>query len=266
MNPITKALDEIQFSIPKQILNHVFVSQSLQQQCNTVISLDTRIREEVLEKRVFVDINIHGGTEAYIDLKSPVLTNYTDPFTAIYNIPDELTQNRPIVQVYSVHFAILGYQNGGFATGYSESSLGGEVRRVLDSAVRTPPAATSYLNLIAHNTVMARYVTQPYRSAFLRCRLGSDNALSEIRPQTIPDFAELCVLATKAYIYNEMLIPMDQGQLSGGQTLGVFRDKISEYSDANDMYREKLRRWKKISVFNDPEAHRRLIRSIVGAP
>lgn len=265
MNPITKALDEIRFSIPAEILNQVFINEDMRG-CGVAISMETRIREQVLEPRVFVDIDIKGGTEAFLPLDNPVRAEYADPYTVIYHIPDEVVQNRPIVQVYSVHFAILGYQNAGMALHYTESPLAAETRRVLDSAMRVPPAATSYLNLIAHNTIMARYVYLPYKTAFMRVRLGSDNALSHIRPQAYHAFAELCVLATKAYIYNKMFVRIDLGQLSGGQQLGTFREVIMNYADANEMYLDKLKRWSKLSVFNDPEAHRRHIRTIVGAP
>jgi len=59
---------------------------------------------------------------------------------------------------------------------------------------------------------------------------------------------------------------MDQGQLSGGQMLGAFKEIVMNYADAEQMYREALRRWSKIAVLNDPEAHRRHIRTIVGNP
>ena len=263
MNPITKALDEIRFSIPAEILNQTFITQALQ--CGaSMVSLETRIRESVLEPRVFVDMDLRGGTEAFIPMENPVRAEQTDPYTVIYHIPNEVVQNRPIVQVYSVHFAVLGYQNAGMALTHSQSPLASETQRVLDSAMRTPPAMTSYLNLIASNTVMARFVYLPYKSAFMRVRLGNDNALSHIRAQAVPDFAKLCVLAVKAYIYNTMMVVIDQGQLSGGQMLGVFKDTVMNYADADQMYQDALRRWGKISILNDPEARRRHIRTVTG--
>lgn len=263
MNPIMKALSEIRATIPQQILREVFLTEDMLRY-GAGISLDTRIREKVLDARVLVDIDIQGGTDAYIPLDHPVKSEYVDPYTVVYQIPDEVTQNRPIVQVYSLHFGILGYQNAGMALHYTESVLGAELRKVLDSAMRIPPAVTSYINLIAHNTFMVRFVYLPYTAAFMRCRLGNDEALAFIGTQSIPAFAKLCVHATKAYIYNEMIIPMDQAQLSGGQTLGAFRDKIMEYSEAEEQYQEQLKRWQKIMrCFNDGESRRRHIRTIM---
>jgi hypothetical protein len=264
MNPISKAMDEIIWEIPPQILQQVFVTQEMAT-CGELISMETRIREAVINPRVLVDIDLYGMTEDFIPLDLPVQTRYIDPYTVVYQIPDEMTQNRPITQAYSIHFGIVGYQAGGQALNYTESSMGSEARKVLDAAKRTPPAQTSYINLIAHNTIMTRFVYLPYAAAYLRCRLGNDEALSTIRYTAIPDFAALCVLAVKAYIYNTMRIPMDQAFLSGGQQLGSFSGAVLEWADCAQLYKDALKRWKKISIFNDPEARRRHLRSITGA-
>jgi len=263
MNPLTKAIDEIRYNIPKEVLNQAFITQDMTT-CGALISLETRIREAVLEPRVLVDMDLIGGTETFIDLRAPVRSEYIDPFTVIYYIPDEMTQNRAIVQAYSIHFGILGYTNAAHAMSYADSTLGSEMRKVLDSAMKVPPAATSYLNLIAHNTIMCRFAYMPYSAAFMRCRLGNDEQLSNIRPTIIPEFAKLCVLAVKAYIYNTTTIPMGQAYLSGGQALGVFQDIVMGFSDAEQMYQDQLKKWKKLMVYADPEAKRRYLRTIVG--
>lgn len=263
MNPITKAIDEIMFEIPPEILNYVFVTQEMQG-CGYPLSMETIMRERVIEARVNVDLDLYGGTEDYVPLGPPVVSEYIDPYTVVYYIPEEVLQNRPIRQLYSVHFGVLGYQNAGQALRYSESPLGSEMRKVLDSAIRTPPAATSYLNLINPNTFMVRFVYLPYTSAFLRCRLGVDSELNFLRPTSIPLYAELCVHAIKAYIFTKTRIPMDQAFLSGGQQLGAFRDTIQEWAGENQEYREKMKKMKKIMLnFNDPEARRRHLRTIL---
>lgn len=265
MNPITKAIDEIRFSIPPQILNEAFLRRE-HNLAMQLVSLDTIIREQVLEPRVMVDIDLHGGTETYLPLSNPVRSDKPDPYTVIYHIPDEVTQNRPIVQVFTVHFGILGFHNAGLALHAGHTSMDAANRQVLDSAQQSTPAQTSYLNLIAHNTVMARFVYMPRQHAYLRCRLGNDNALSHIRPQAFPAFSEMCVNATKAWIYNQLNIRIDQGQLSGGQMLGTFREVVQNYADAEERYQENLRGWKKQMVWNDPEVSRRFHRTLIGLP
>lgn len=265
-NAMVKALDDIEWEIPPEILK-AFFSRDDFYLCSSPVSNRTRVQEQIIESKVLVDMDLVGGVEDYISLEAPVKCEYIDPMTVMYQIPDHLTQNRPIRQIYTVHFGILNYSVATGVLRSPESAMGGEMRKVLDSALRTPPAATSYINLINHNTFIVKFTFLPYSAAFIRCRLGNDEALNFIRPQSILDFADLCVLATKAYIYNNYRIKIGQAYLSGGQELGEFGDAVKEYSSAQEEYKAKLKVWKNISQnFNDPEARRRTLRTLVGAP
>ncbi len=263
MNPFMKAMDEIRFRIPPQILATAFTAKELVG-CGAAVSIESLIRGAVIEPRVLVDLDLNTGSDTFISLGAPVRSEYVDPFSMIYYIPEEVTQNRPIVQAYSIHFGIMGYQNTGMVMTHNEGSLNAEVRKVFDAAQRAAPASTSYLNVIAHNTIMVRFVYMPYANAFMRCRLGHDEELSTIRTPAIPAFANLCVLAVKAYIYNEMIMAIGQAFLSGGQAFGEFQQAIDRWQDAEQMYQDALQEFKGMWVYVDPEAKRRYLRAITG--
>ena len=62
MNPITKALSELKFRIPKPILEKAFLPKKTWGGLHhkTPVSLDYRIREAVIDARVMVGAQVRG--------------------------------------------------------------------------------------------------------------------------------------------------------------------------------------------------------------
>lgn len=266
MNILAKALDEIKFSIPMEILRAAF-QDDLHNWRQAPVSIDQRIHEKVIKPRVLIDANIVGGQEVIISL-GQILPKYNDTHTIIYEVPPTLTGYREIVSVLSVGYlpftsvGAMGALSGPMITpgcGNDLMSAGARVGMAMSSI---PMVTNATADLIGYNTVLIR---DQYRSSplyQLRCMLSNEANLSNINPRSYHKFAQLCVLAVKAYIYNTLIIKIDQAYLAGGQELGALKSYVENLSDSNENYLTFLReQWQKTAMMNDQVSHTRFIRS-----
>jgi len=270
---IQKALDEIFFQIPIEVLQLAFTSQNIfltQRQ----VSIPAMIREEVIERRVRIDLDCAGASQVAIPLTG-LVPEYLDQYTRVFIIPASLTDGRSISATLSVSFGqygMYGYPNA-LSQGQFSAGMPGTDQSVLTNMIdnlnnaRRPIAQVSSANvrLIAENTVMITEVIQPTAELYLNCLLGSDQELTHIQPPYWPMFSELVVWATKAYVYRKLNIQLDTGALVGGQGLGRIREVVDGYSDAEqtyqDMRREKLG---KMLFLNDPTRRKQHLRLLIG--
>jgi len=263
MNPVTYALNQVRYEIPREVLEKVFISQ-FNYQLRNPISLDSRIREEVIVPRVFTDCNIMGGTETFIRLNG-LPREDVDAFTYIYRIPKTLTQGRTITSALSVTFgegAVVGATN---LVPMHGNALLDAASGLLNTSSPIPIISSAKVKLIAENTIMIADNMSLPTNIFLRCWLENDTTFNHINPRSYPQFAKLVLLAVKAYIYVNAMIPMDKGEIFGGNQLGRFKEVVDSYSDANEMYATHLKEvWGKVAILNDFDAHRRHLQMITG--
>jgi hypothetical protein len=268
MNPILKSLDEVKFRIPSAILREAF-SSAMHRWKDTPVSIDEQITNLVIKNRVLVDCNLVGGTEVLIPLDN-LEVKRVDTYTSIYNIPKALTQGRTIMSVLSVGYASTSLQGmaGGLGgvrpNSVTPTTMAGMA--MMDAMSPMPIASSAKVQLIAENTIMVRDISPLTQSGYLRCVLANDDNLNHIQMRSIPAFCRLVELATKSYVYNELIIKIGSAQLSGGQDLGVFKEKIEGYSDSEELYQEHLNTvWAKVAYMNDRETFNRYLKMQVGA-
>lgn len=263
MGAIQKAIQEVKYAIPEEILTEVFLKREFGQTALPV-SLDTMIREKVIDARVMVDCNLLGGTQVELPLHG-VTPEKVDVYKTIYRIPMSVTQNRVISRVLSLTIGQSTMLNTSYmgVEGYSqilEASQG-----MMKAQAGIPVVSTAYIRLIAENTVLiSDYLSVP-RASFLRCYLENDDEFSQLNSMTYPHFSHLVELAVKAYIHVKADIRTGMGRLVGGMELGRFREIIDSYADANELYKEFLRdTWTRVMAMDDTRTRERILRSIVG--
>lgn len=264
MSAVQYALDRICATIPPQIRKLAFNPPSRFGNFRAPISEQAGIREKVIYGRVMRDAELQGGREVYIPLIN-VNPEYQDNFRVIYRIPDEVTNGATIIVPLNVTFGegtIMGTTNMGMR---GSSPMLDAASGVLSSHLPIPLVSSAYLRLLGRNVVMIEDNLSVPRDIFLKAIVTYDEELSNISPRSWHRFGDLCVLGCKAYIYNEMDIAIDEGQIQGGYNIGRIRDRISEYADAEQMYQEFLKtQWPQVAIFSDFERRKRHLKMISG--
>lgn len=272
MDLITIALDRVGFEIPQEVLRYTFsptrydpAKAGLIRDYSTGISNDTVIRRQVIDARVLVDINLCTGVELFIPLNN-VESERIDNWTYVYRIPKELTQGRSITIPYGLSYG-QGHTLGNVGVISEDRSMVLEAAAgLMASNAAWTQIQTAYVTLVADNTVEVTNMNRVPGICYLRCLVSHDPNLANIPPHYYDKFTELVILAVKAYIYTRTIIPLDEGAIRGGASLGRIREIVDSYADSNQMYKEYLRdNWRKAGVMANTAQHRRLMRYAVGS-
>lgn len=261
MNLITKAVRDIQFAIPREILKMAYlessVYQSIGQFSRRVISLDEAIRETTVVPRVVVDSNIVSGQTVMVSLEglTPI---QVDGDNYIYQIPDNRVNNRTIMSCLSVNYyrteLMAGHSYGSVPSVLPNggAELSSSTARAMDSRSSIPVISTSDCRVVAHNTVMVRNQLRSALVTQARCVLEHDEELQNISLSSAPIFSKLCTFAAKSHVYNELNIKLDRGRIDRGHEIGAVKSVIESYSDAEENYWTVLQEeWSGVAAHSD---------------
>lgn len=258
MNALQEAVSRVRHVVPLQILEDAFIDPR-HRGFGLPVSLDEQILNKVIRSRVMADCSLIGGTEITVPLDGLKTDSYDAGRLSVYIIPKSHTQGRNIINPLNIQFSRIA---GAAASGaqFQSSQMLQTARGMLSSNQPPPITSTARVRLIAENTILVENsgIIQP--NSFLRCIVEHDENLSGIQPSSFHTFFQLVEYAVKAYIYNKLILNIGQARLSGGQELGVYRDIVDSYSDANELYTEFLREnWAETSLLNDDDSKRRAI-------
>lgn len=261
---VEKAISEVKFEIPPEILDLVFLKKAYYYR-DRPTNLDREIIKKVIAPRVMVDSSLIAGTDYIVPLLD-IYREMTEEWMAIYRVPKEFTDNRSIMSVLSIMYLNpyqVSAQAGPAVCGWS--GLMATSQAILDAMSPIPNFSSSEVTLEGENTILIRDARILPQFSYARCILSYDEYMSNVNPRAYLYFAKMVVLATKAYIYNNRIIPMDRGELTAGVTLGAIKEVIDSYSDANQMYEEYRKDvMRKVLYMNDDQQKRRHLVRLVG--
>lgn len=266
MGILQKAVEELKYRIPSNILTAAFNNYNEEGWRRAPVSLDELIISKLIRPRVIMDTNLVGGETIMVPLEG-LMPEYVDNYTRIVIIPPDRINSRTIMSVLSAHYLPYGYSFNNLNSptamaGYgSVNDVTSVAQRVNNSFSNVPPLSSAMTQLVSNNTVLIRdklYITNIYS---IRCVVSNDENLENINPRSWHVFCKLCELATKSYIYNNLVMRIGSAYLAGGQELGIFKELVDEYRDSEELYQTELReKWQKVNYMNSTEEYSRFLR------
>lgn len=262
-NAITYALNELNFSISRELLEISFITDE-DRKSFIPVSVESQIRKRIIENKVLVDCNLYHGTTMHVPL-SDLIPHRKDDFTVTYEIPKSRTAGRPIMAAIAVTYGNSFPANATFGNMPGRSALSDAAAQVLNSHSQIPLVSTAAVDLVGDNVICVRDTIIVPTQLWLDCRVANDEAMNHLQPANFGSFAYLVELATKAWIYTNVRIPMDMGRIHGGSDLGRIREELDSFSEALRDYRTFVEEdYGQVSVMNDGYEHERYLRIIVG--
>ena len=243
---ITYLLSWVYRSIPKEVIHYAFVPNS--QLSLMRESLDYSIRDKVIDNWVLKDTNITSGQETVVDIRYAKVKDKLGG--SIIEIPMTETAGRQIITALSVVYSL--------SSSYMPRT-GNEISNAMTGPIQVSHARCQ---VVGPNVV---YVEGGIMSGtrYLRCILENDPDFNNIQKPSLKFLGQMCAMAAKAHIYNETTVTIDNAPVIHGVSYAKVAEIIDGYSDALEIYEDMLTRWSKISMMQDRESHRRLVKAIM---
>lgn len=274
MDIVRSAIAEVKRRINRHVLDKAFLKPNSWYQINAQATVEDQINTLVIRPRVMFDCNLVGGITALIPLAGLPVDRPANNI-AIIKIPKERSYGKSIISVSNVNYydiSVTGLFGSLPGFGYSNLLDGSDGSAVMSSATSVlaaldniPITSTSNVTLIGENTIRLMDIFTMPSNSVLRCYLENDENLANIQPRSWPEFFKLVEFATKAYIYNELIVDLDTSELQGGQALGVFKSIVESYSEAEQNYQDLLKSWRAVAFMNDNDSQQRFIKMLMGA-
>lgn len=263
IDPITKALQDVFFEIPREILEATFKPAIRSK------TLDACIMDDLIRGKVLTDCNIYGGKLVKIPmtLDNAICLDAPVPYTlgvaatwSTYRIHPRARENRPIAATIAIRFP-YNYTSAYQATGcnptsgitLSQLACSALNAMTFQNAITTPTPV-----LLSGDTIRLDPPQLSHMDWILECRLCFDQDFTNMDVNSLQTFGNLVMAATKAYIYNQMIITVDRTYLSGGQELGIFKQLVESYADQADKYKEHLVEFAGVGLM-DPDRINRIV-------
>lgn len=264
---IQYAVRRVTATIPQPILEDAFgnaaVARAWGQKTfsgQVPVSIESRIISEVIDGRVRADADLTGAKQ--IDIRmAEVEMRQNGNWTWLIRVPDEAVAGCRITQFLGIYIVESDWLSGTNYPWLGQNTLTQGAHGLIAAAGPIPSISSENGHLVGHNTIEVNDMNVVRNSGMLRVKVESDASMSHLQPASYARWGDLVLLGTKSYIYNQLVVRMGRGRLESGYDLGVYKEIVDDYRDAEESYQDLLRgAWRRVVQFNDPNRRRRHIR------
>lgn len=252
----------IKTRIPKKVLELGFCKRDMVADLYT--SLDDKIIKNVINDILKVDLNLNGGVYITIPLSRCLIDRVRGTNNYVVTVPKALTEGRSIISPLNLSVVSV-LTTGNF---FWSSSNSPESVRLADKMFKgvssTPYLTTARLQLIGDNVIACFEPSYFLPQTILRCEIENNENLDNVRPQFYKFLGEIGLECCKMFLYNNNIIELNLGYISGGYEISSVKEEIENYKESFEKYDELLKKWRKLSVMNDRERLAKLITYSVG--
>lgn len=238
-------LSHIHNNVPELLLQAAYNPNKLP------VSIDSLIHRKTIMDRVYLYCNLVAGKRREIVLTSDMIvatesTPGQEEFLrlgkyAIYEIPPELRDNKPIVSTIGI-----GYPNQAITYPWDQmrptagATVSKMAKAIMASQTMNGALNTPDVEPVSGSRVM---LYPPQYSDFgwvLICNIGYDENFSNLNNQAVLALQDLCLSAVKAYVHIQLVLKIDKGEIIYGGELGSIREMVYKYADEEEKFQDLL--------------------------
>lgn len=253
MDFVSYCTNFIRRSIPIEVLDIALTNRYI---VDRNYSLDKKIEDRILRNSFYLDLNLMGGVEITVPIETIPYMAYGDD-VVLFKIPNEVLQGRRIINVLSISTQSL--------PNMTSNDFNSRLYQIENDHTNIMYASsTTKLEKVSDSEILVYENIANINNSYLRLVIEYSDRFNEINPRSYLSIAKTAVLATKAFIHNEMVVKMNQSQLYSGHEIGVMSSIVDDYADSMNDYLEVISTTtKKILFMNDRVSMHRFIKNMM---
>lgn len=257
-NPINYCMQRIKNEIPREILIIAATEENFGYNQN--VTLEEKIMARVIKARLLLDVEIMSTISRQISLKNCTVTGYKtldSQFEYLVEVPDSVLDGKEIVSASFIFYNMIMPQMGMLGGSALENSMS----TLMQAHSSLDLLTTNRLDVVGKNIVLVNTgsIHWTFLNSSMEVNLSPNPNMSHVKGTAIIELGDLAVLCAKQWIYNTLIIQIDQGYIRGGHNIDAVKNMIDRYESAIDVYKEKLETWNKIGFMLDARQYQKFI-------